>query len=42
MFLLPQYTTVAGIPLPELLPEKTISILVERTVNGRAEIVELL
>jgi len=39
---LPQYTTVSGIPLPELLPEKTIARLVERTVNGGAEIVELL
>jgi malate dehydrogenase len=39
---LPQYTTVSGIPLPELLPEKTIDRLVERTVNGGAEIVELL
>lgn len=39
---LPQYTTVSGIPLPELLPEKTINRLVERTVNGGAEIVELL
>ena len=39
---LPQYTTVSGIPLPELLPEKTIGRLVERTVNGGAEIVELL
>jgi malate dehydrogenase len=39
---LPQYTTISGIPLPELLPEKTIDRLVERTVNGGAEIVELL
>lgn len=39
---LPQHTTVSGIPLPELLPEKTINRLVERTVNGGAEIVELL
>ncbi|MDQ1275355.1 MAG: malate dehydrogenase [Euryarchaeota archaeon] len=39
---LPQYTTVSGISLPELLPEKTIGRLVERTVNGGAEIVELL
>lgn len=39
---LPQYTTVSGIPLPELLPEKTIDRLVERTVNGGAEIVDLL
>lgn len=39
---LPQYTTVSGIPLPDLLPADTISRLVERTVNGGAEIVELL
>ncbi|AKB79879.1 Malate dehydrogenase [Methanosarcina horonobensis HB-1 = JCM 15518] len=39
---LPQYTTVSGIPLPELLPDRTIDRLVERTVNGGAEIVELL
>jgi len=39
---LPQYTTVSGIPLPDLLPENTISRLTERTVNGGAEIVELL
>jgi len=39
---LPQYTTVSGIPLPDLLPEDKISRLVERTVNGGAEIVKLL
>ena len=39
---LPQYTTVSGIPLPELLPGEKIARLVERTVNGGAEIVELL
>ena len=39
---LPQYTTVSGIPLTHLLPEATISRLVQRTVNGGAEIVELL
>jgi len=39
---LPRYTTVSGIPLTDLLPEDTISRLVERTVNGGAEIVELL
>jgi len=39
---LPQYTTVSGIPLTHLLPETTISRLVQRTVNGGAEIVELL
>jgi malate dehydrogenase len=39
---LPQYTTVSGIPLRDLLPEDIISKLVERTVNGGAEIVNLL
>ena len=39
---LPQYTTVSGIPLTDLLSEDKISRLVERTVNGGAEIVELL
>lgn len=39
---LPQYTTVSGIPLTELLPEEKINRLVDRTVNGGAEIVGLL
>lgn len=39
---LPQYTTVSGIPLTELLPEGEITRLVDRTVNGGAEIVGLL
>jgi malate dehydrogenase len=39
---LPQYTTVSGIPLTDLLPKDKISRLVERTINGGAEIVELL
>lgn len=39
---LPQYTTVSGIPLTELLPEGEIARLVDRTVNGGAEIVGLL
>jgi malate dehydrogenase len=39
---LPQYTTVSGIPLQDLLPEDRISKLVERTINGGAEIVDLL
>jgi malate dehydrogenase len=39
---LPQYTTVSGIPLQDLLPEDTIARLVKRTVNGGAEIVDLL
>lgn len=39
---LPRYSTVAGIPLPHLLPEARIDALVERTRNGGGEIVELL
>ena len=39
---LPRYSTVAGIPLTELLPAERIEALVERTRWGGAEIVELL
>ncbi|GAC1471345.1 MAG: malate dehydrogenase [Chloroflexota bacterium] len=39
---LPRYTTVAGIPLPELLSENRIRELSDRTANGGAEIVNLL
>lgn len=39
---LPRYTTVAGIPLTELLAPERIAALVERTRNGGAEIVSLL
>ncbi len=39
---LPRYSTVAGIPITELLSEETIDKLVERTRNGGAEIVGLL
>ncbi len=39
---LPRYTTVAGIPLPELLPKERIDAIVERTRKGGAEIVNLL
>lgn len=39
---LPRLTTVGGIPLPQLLPQPTIDRLVERTVKGGGEIVELL
>lgn len=39
---LPRYSTVAGIPIPELMSEEQISRLVERTRNGGAEIVALL
>lgn len=39
---LPRFTTVSGVPITELLPEDAIKRLVERTVNGGAEIVNLL
>ncbi len=39
---LPRYSTVAGIPITELLPQERINALVERTANGGAEIVGLL
>jgi malate dehydrogenase len=39
---LPRYSTVAGIPLTELLPKDRIDALVKRTANGGAEIVSLL
>lgn len=39
---LPQYSTVSGIPVTELLPPGTLDRLIERTRNGGAEIVQLL
>jgi malate dehydrogenase len=39
---LPRYSTVAGIPITDLLPAERIAALVERTANGGAEIVGLL
>jgi malate dehydrogenase len=39
---LPRYSTIAGIPITELLPQERINALVERTANGGAEIVSLL
>ena len=39
---LPRYSTVAGIPITELMPKERIDALVERTANGGAEIVGLL
>ncbi|MGD8970074.1 MAG: malate dehydrogenase [Desulfobacterales bacterium] len=39
---LPRYSTVAGIPITELMPKDRIDSLVERTANGGAEIVSLL
>ena len=39
---LPRYSTVAGIPITELMPADTIERLVDRTRKGGAEIVGLL
>jgi malate dehydrogenase len=39
---LPRYSTVAGIPITDLLPGDRIQALVDRTANGGAEIVALL
>ena len=39
---LPRYSTVAGIPITELIPPDRIDAIVERTRNGGAEIVGLL
>lgn len=39
---LPRFSTVAGIPITELLPKDRIDALVDRTANGGAEIVKLL
>jgi len=39
---LPRYSTVAGIPITEIMSAEQISRLVERTRNGGAEIVALL
>jgi len=39
---LPRYSTVGGIPLPELMKPDRIEALVQRTRNGGAEVVALL
>lgn len=39
---LPRYSTVAGIPITELISKERVEALVERTRNGGAEIVGLL
>jgi malate dehydrogenase len=39
---LPRYSTVAGVPITELLPEDRVRALTERTANGGAEVVALL
>jgi len=39
---LPRYSTVAGIPITELIPAERLKQIVERTANGGAEIVKYL
>jgi len=39
---LPRFSTVAGIPITELLPEERVEALVKRTAQGGGEIVGLL
>ena len=39
---LPRYSTVAGIPITELLPADRVDAIVKRTAGGGAEIVSLL
>lgn len=42
MIVVPRLCTVAGVPVTRLLPPETIDRLVARTVNGGAEIIDLL
>jgi malate dehydrogenase len=42
MVVIPRLTTVKGKPLTELLPKESIEKLVERTIHGGREIVDLL
>jgi malate dehydrogenase len=39
---LPRYSTVAGVPITELLSPEKVEAIVKRTANGGAEIVALL
>jgi malate dehydrogenase len=39
---LPRYSTVAGIPITDLLPADRIAAISERTANGGAEITKLV
>jgi malate dehydrogenase len=39
---LPRFSTVAGVPITELLPPDRVDAIVKRTANGGAEIVALL
>src|ERR1700744_5191984 len=42
MFPLPRYSTVAGIPITELIPKDRLDAIVQRTRDGGAEIVKYL
>ena len=42
MLVIPRLTTVKGKPLTKLLPQETIDKLIKRTIEGGAEIVNLL
>ena len=42
MVVIPRLATVNGVPITETLPPETIDKLVERTINGGAEIISLL
>jgi malate dehydrogenase len=42
MVVIPRFCTVGGVPITRLLPKEAVDRLVERTVNGGAEIVGLL
>src|SRR5271170_7991636 len=39
---LPRYTTVSGIPVPELIPADKLNAIIDRAKNGGGEIVNLL
>lgn len=39
---LPRYTTVAGIPVTEMIDEETLDAIVERTKSGGGELVKLM
>ena len=42
MVVIPRLSTVRGTPITKLLPQETIDRLVGRTINGGAEIIDLL
>lgn len=39
---LPRYTTIAGIPVTELITEEPLNAIIERTKNGGGELVKLM